>query len=1780
MSNTGHLPELDLLRSQVADLARELAERDRVLHEQTRHLYVAQTLAHLGSWDWDIRSGRVDWSDEMYRIFGYEPNAFSITVDTFLAVILPDDHDRILASVNEALSGKTPYDQECRIVCPNGEVRTIHCRGEVLCDSNGLPLRMSGSALDITERKRNELVLQQREAHYRALIEHSSDVITILELDGTIRFESPSFERLLGYAQHELNGRIAFEFIHTEDLPVVTEKFQLLIQKPDIPQIAEFRFRRKDGSWLKFEGIGRAIIDPEGRRCVIVNSRDITERKRAEAMLRSSQEKLRQALQASGTGLWDWNTDTNEVVFSREWKRQLGYDESELPDSFETWETRLHPDDHDGALAYTRMYLTRPEGDYRQEFRLRHKDGTYRWIEARASLVTEADGRHIHLLGSHTDITDRKRMEETSRESEERYRALVELLPSGVFVFCEGRTVYINQMGASIMGAQDSKEILDRPTFEFIHPDYHQEVRDNVKRLLSGGVSVHRAERIYLKMDGIPVPVQVEAGRIMWNGKPAILGLFSDITERKQGEDRMREMNLALAQAMPGIARVGVDGHYLEVNQPYATMLGYEPSELLGRTWEPTVHPEDLCIAQRAYEQLLEQGKAEFECRAVRKDGSLFFKQVLLVRSKLSLGGFLGHHWFVRDITERKQAEKALADLNAKRTAELRTSEERYARATAIGKVGVWELDVLKGQYYGDANMKALFGYAPEELSLDPLAWLDLVHPDDRSIAMKNWEWVKNGISDLVHYELRMLKKDGSIIWTDVRGMSVRDADGQLTHLIGATVDITERKEAEDALRESEERFAKAFRTSPHPIGITEMATGRCIEVNDACLQLFGFSRDEVIGNTTLALGIWPKQEDRDRLIERLKIGEPVRDLEMNVRTKSGELRHILVSSDVAELNGTLCLITVGNDITDRKRAVEALQRSERDLRTVLDALPIGVWFTDQNGKPLVSNPASQKIWTSAQKVEWRSGERKWTESTEHTTGPHRWALGKVLAHGEPSLNEIFELNCGAEGTKTILNSAVPVRDENGTVLGALVLNEDISDRVKAEEALRQNHALLSAIMDASIDLIYVKDLEGRYVHMNQAGVRALGIPVEDIIGSDDRLLWGHELAASCIDSDRRVIETGETYTTEESGRTRGKTVYYLTTKAPYRDPEGRIIGVIGVSRDITERKHAEEALRISEERFAKAFRASLHPVVISELDSGRVLDANDAAYQLFGYSKEEVVGRTTLQIGLWPSVEERARYLDQLKRQGSIRNVEVTLRSKNGEVRQCLLSSESIELNGKECSVTVGDDITERKRAESTLRRSEERLRRIFEHAGTGIAFGDAEGRYIQCNPAYCQIVGYTEEELRQTSFAKLIHPEDYASNLSLVEQLAHNVIPSFEVENRYIHKDGHTVLVHKFVTGLRGDDGRLTHFIALVTDISERKRAETALQRSHTFLRQIIDTDPNFIFAKDRSGRFALVNRAVADCYGCTVEDLIGKSDADFNQNQAEVEFFRQKDLEVMDSLRECFIAEEQITDSKGQVRWLQTVKRPILDDHGQAHMVLGAATDITERKRMEEMLLQRERDLSAALHERERISQDLHDGILQALYAIGLGLEGCKPLVQKQHDKTAPKVMTGLNRAIGQLNHVMAEVRNFIAGLESHVMQGGDFPTALRTMVQTMCGSSSAKFRVNIDNAAARHVSTEQALHIINIVREGLSNALRHSRATCITVSLRPLIRSVRLTVADDGVGFDPHSIHGLGHGLANMAARAQKVGGLLTVRSEPHKGTKILLDLPKDITYDSN
>ncbi|MBH0209287.1 MAG: PAS domain-containing protein, partial [Nitrospira sp.] len=237
--------------------------------------------------------------------------------------------------------------------------------------------------------------------HFRFLAEASTDGI-LVNRSGYYVYANPAAAALFkASGPEQLVGKRPFDLIHPDDHALVTARYASVLDGASMP-LQEVRAVTSDGETIWVETTAACYYGTDGPSVLII-FRDITERKKTNALIRASEEKLRQALLASNTGLWEWDTQANEVQFSREWKSQLGYEDAELPDRFETWKERLHPDDQFRVLAYVQQYLAHPQGEYQQEFRLRHKEDSYRWIEARASFVTETDGRRVRLLGSHTD---------------------------------------------------------------------------------------------------------------------------------------------------------------------------------------------------------------------------------------------------------------------------------------------------------------------------------------------------------------------------------------------------------------------------------------------------------------------------------------------------------------------------------------------------------------------------------------------------------------------------------------------------------------------------------------------------------------------------------------------------------------------------------------------------------------------------------------------------------------------------------------------------------------------------------------------------------------------------------------------------------------------------------------------------------------------------------------------------------------------------------------------------------------------------------------------------------------------------------------------------------------------------------------------------------------------------------------------------------------------------------------------------------------------------------
>ncbi len=298
------------------------------------------------------------------------------------------------------------------------------------------------------------------------------------------------------------------------------------------------------------------------------------------------------------------------------------------------------------------------------------------------------------------------------------------------------------------------------------------------------------------------------------------------------------------------------------------------------------------------------------------------------------------------------------------------------------------------------------------------------------------------------------------------------DLVARATHLASIAV---ERRATEEDLRESERRFATSFYASPAMMAITRFADGRFLYVNDAFVRMLGYSRAETIGQTALGLGIYAEPEQRPRLMQLLVEGR-LRDVEAKAKTKSGRILDVSLSMCRVELQGEESVLQIATDITDRKCAQQAVAASERLLRVVLDTLPVGVAVMNPAGDIILNNPASRRIWGKMilPGAERYAASKGWWHATGKPIEPREWASVRALTAGESSVNEVVDIEAFDGVRKIIHNSAVPIRDADGPITGAVIVNEDVSAHITAEQKLQdsltQMRTLTARLMRAQDD--------------------------------------------------------------------------------------------------------------------------------------------------------------------------------------------------------------------------------------------------------------------------------------------------------------------------------------------------------------------------------------------------------------------------------------------------------------------------------------------------------------------------------------------------------------------------------------------------------------------------------------------------------------------------------------------------------------------------------------
>jgi PAS domain S-box-containing protein len=687
--------------------------------------------------------------------------------------------------------------------------------------------------VEIQERKQMETALRESEERYRDLFDNAQDAIYVHDLQGTYVSANRAAEKLVGYTRNEIVGKNIIDFM----APKYVEQIRANLQKKlkGKGQTAyEIEVLAKDGRSVPVEVSTRLIYENGAAVRVQGIARDITERIRVEEELRKSREQYELAVEGSNDGLWDWNMLSNEVYFSPRWKSMLGYEDHEFENCFASWEAALHPDDHARALATIDDYVEGRTSQYALEHRLRHKDGTYVWILARASMLRDANGKPYRMSGSHTDIAERKRAE-SERDVISDVIQSVNLTSN-----LDELLKQVHQSLKKVLYAENCcVALFDEETGLFEAPLFVDLVEVNpfpvalskncTAKVFSSGQPLLMNEAIFaglldrgeVELIGKPAPSFL-AVPLMTSDKtigvivvqhyekenvygPRDVEFLSAVAtqlalaiERKQLENTLRKERAflrTLIDHLPDAVYVkDMTSRKVIANLAEVRLSGQESeAEVLGKD-DFALYPKELAEQFLADDQVvLQTGRPVInrEEYVIGKQGQktwLLTTKIPLHDENAQIVGLIG---LGRDITDRKRAE-----------AELRAREAQLNEAQTIAKLGSWEWDVATNRAKWSDALYHLYGMQPQDLTPTFEGYLSVVHPDDRKRVSEMAETVLqtgHGCS----YGHRVIRPDQSVHFLHVNLKVDLDETDHPVRLYGTAQDVTDRVQMEEELKEA-----------------------------------------------------------------------------------------------------------------------------------------------------------------------------------------------------------------------------------------------------------------------------------------------------------------------------------------------------------------------------------------------------------------------------------------------------------------------------------------------------------------------------------------------------------------------------------------------------------------------------------------------------------------------------------------------------------------------------------------------------------------------------------------------------------------------------------------------------------------------------------------------------------------------------------------------------------------------------------------------------------------
>ncbi len=732
-----------------------------------------------------------------------------------------------------------------------------------------------------------------------------------------------------------------------------------------------------------------------------------------------------------------------------------------------------------------------------------------------------------------------------------------------------------------------------------------------------------------------------------------------------------------LETAVDGFWVVDITGKIVAVNDAYANILGYSPEELVGMSMADLVAAEKRGSFEQHLQEVIESGSCRFNTSHLRGDGSA----VLVEVSAYSAPGFPERVFaFVRDITERKEIEKRL-----------RKNEERLRLAMEAANDGLWDWDMMTDDVYCNPRFFSMLGYEEKEFLPGIGGWDMPIHPDDRAATQEALSEYLAGTTDSFEAEFRMYHKSGEPIWILSRGKVVTvDETGKPVRMVGTHTDITDRKEAEEALRKSEREYRDLYESSAEMLFSINPYSGRIVQCNRTCTLVTGYDRGEIVGRLVSEMyhpDCAEQVKENLRLFRRT--GE-IRDSELRVLRKDGDILHVVLNAKaVRDEQGQVYLSRSSwRDITERKKAEEALAQSRQSFTGIVEKSADGILVLDAEGNVSYANPTALAL------LGREEGYLKEVPFALPIVSQECAHINIVRPDGEVRDVEMRTAPTDWLGQKALV-----------------VMLRDMTERERHEQALRQEKEKTEQYLNVAGVMFVILNNEGHVVSVNRKACQVMAREHDELIGCD----WF--VTAIPKESEQKMHEVFHVLMTGNFGQYEYVEAPILTKTGErriiswhnsiLRDGTGAVVGTVSSGEDITERKEMETLLLESEERYRILFERSSEAVLIERPDGG-ILTANPAIAELFGVKPAEFVSFNIQDF--YRNPDDRIALRAEMERQGFVKDYPLEMRQIDGSEKYCLLSSSLWK--DREGTVigylSMLRDITEARRLEEQLRQAQ----------------------------------------------------------------------------------------------------------------------------------------------------------------------------------------------------------------------------------------------------------------------------------------------------------------------------------------------------------------------------------------------------------------------------------------------------------------------------------------